>query len=251
MHISKPSIAFRNMFILFIFAVSSLIMEDNVLAQPEIRKIHQTPMTSASVFPKNTKIRIENSQGTITFLRAKNLSKNLENHPKFHALQVAGDPAQIALEFIRAYKNQFSLLDPDNELIISSVNRDELGYKQIQFRQVYLKIPIWGAEIMLQLDAENHVNLMTGHYFKTPVGINTQPNLSQEQVFDIVANHFGIDQACKSCKLQTVIYTPQRKDPRLGFQVSVNISLVEGWEVIVDANTGSILNKISTVYSGT
>jgi Zn-dependent metalloprotease len=251
MHIPAPSIPFRKVFILFIFVAYTLLMGDKALAQPRVGKDYQTPMTSILAFPEDTKIRFKNSQGTITFLHAKNLSKNLEKHPKFHALQATDELAQIALAFVRAYKNQFSLLDPDNELIISSINHDELGYKQIRFRQVYLTIPVWGAEILVQLDSGNHVTLVNGHYLKTPVGIKTQPNLTQKHIFEIVANQFGINQACKNCKLQTVIYTAENKNPRLAFQVSVSISLTEGWEVIVDASTGLILNKISTVYSAT
>lgn len=232
----------------FLFATYILFIDD-VVAQSKNEEIHQNTLASALAFPKGSKLRLGNNQGTINFLHAKNLTKNLEEDIEFRALQDEDEPPKIALAFIRAYKKQFGLLDPKNELILNSVNLDDLGYKQIRFHQIYLNIPVWNAEILVQLDQANHVVLVQGQYVKTPVGINTQPNLREKQIFEIVADQFEIDRTCKNCKLQTVIYAPQDKAPRLAFQVSVTISLVEGWIVTVDADTGSVLNKISTVYS--
>ncbi len=200
--------------------------------------------------PSDAKIRRDASRGTITFLRGSNLSAALEQQSDFRELQLNGQFAEIAIAFLNAHRRLFNLERPSEELIVKSVTTDDLGFKHVRLRQQYAGLPVWGAEIIVQLDRSNHVNRVQGRYIPTPSGVGTAPVLRTEEAMSIVAKHLtNLGSACRGCQAQLVIFVTGDNTPRLAYRVLVTVSLTEGWAIMVDAKSGSILEKLSTVYS--
>ena len=44
-----------------------------------------------------------------------------------------------------------------------------------------------------------------------------------------------------------MIFTAEGKAPRLAYRVLASLSVAEGWEVMVDAQTGEVLQELSTI----
>ncbi len=241
-------ISANTLFLVLIALALMIFITKNAIAQ--VAKPQMTlSLQNLTTLPSDAQIRIHPEDGTISYLRGKNLSSILENDQRFQAIQSLGEPEIIAREFLNAYKTLFGVQNPNDEFVLKSVNHDDLGYKHVRFRQIFFNIPIWKAEILVQLNQANHVSLVQGHYIKTPLGFIARATLDKKQALAIVARELGIGSECSDCKLETIIYAPKGRKPLLAFQVAVAISLIEGWLVVIDAKTGLILKKIPAVYS--
>ena len=47
-----------------------------------------------------------------------------------------------------------------------------------------------------------------------------------------------------------MIFSAAGKAPHLAYRVLASLSVAEGWEVMVDAQTGEVLQKLSTIQNG-
>ena len=187
-------------------------------------------------------------RGTVRFLRGENLSQNLERDPAFRALQAADRFAEIALAFLTAYRTEFRLVQPEDEMAVASVETDNLGFKRVRLQQSFRGIPVWGAELIVQLDRANHVNLVQGRYIPTPVRLRTIPEITGEDALATASVSLDTESGCPGCRSELVIFASDNQPPRLAYRVRVNVSMNEGWDIMVDAVTGAIFDKLSTVY---
>jgi Zn-dependent metalloprotease len=214
-------------------------------ARPAVRPVMNT---SEPALASDATLRRDPERGTVTFLRAANLSAELERDDAFRALQAQDRYAEVALAFLEAYRWTFGLDRPADELQVRSVRTDELGLKHVRFQQVFVRIPIFGAELNVHLDRANHVYLAQGRYLRTPRDVGTMPRLGQDEAGRVVAGQIrGADPDCRGCLIELVIAAPPGNAARLAYRVRVTVSLTEGWEVLADAGTGAILQKRPTV----
>ena len=44
-----------------------------------------------------------------------------------------------------------------------------------------------------------------------------------------------------------MIFAAEGKDPRLAYRVQALLNLAEGWEVMIDARTGEVLQQLSII----
>ena len=202
-------------------------------------------------FPSNSSISFNSQWGTVRFLKSSNLTRDLEHSTEFQTLQATNQYKEIVFKFLNAYRVSFKLTNPLEELVVHSIQADDLGFHQVRLRQMVMGIPVWGAEILVQLDRANHVNLVQGHYYPSPQGLNLHPQLTAEAAQEYVAAHLNLpDSTCPACPTSLVVFfIVEGHSPRLAYSVQTQIGLVEGWNFIVDAETGDILQKISTVFT--
>ena len=204
---------------------------------------------ASTVLPSDAGLRRDPQRGTVRFLRGANLSQDLERDPAFRALQAADRFAEIALAFLTAYATEFRLVQPEDEMVVASVETDDLGFNRVRLQQRFEGIPVWGAELIVQLDRANHVNLVQGRYIPTPERLGTIPEITGEDALAIASTKLADPESgCPGCRSDLVIFASDNQPPRLAYRVRVTISMTEGWVMIVDAVTGAMLDKLSTVY---
>ena len=190
----------------------------------------------------------DEARGTIRLLRAANLSQSLEADPEFSALQAANRFADVALAFVTAHHALFGLERPGDELRVRSVTTDDLGLKHVRLQQGFAGLPVWGAELNVHLDRANHVYLAQGRYVRTPSRLATTPRLGTEEARRYAATAVsGAAPDCRGCRSELVIFVGADEQARLAYRVLVEVSLADAWAVMVDADRGAILDKISTV----
>jgi Zn-dependent metalloprotease len=214
-------------------------------------------MTSAAEFlkmdadlPAGVAIRQDERNGTVIFLKGDNLSVTLEEHKDFQQLQASNQYEVIVLAFLNAHRSVFRVDHPSQELTVKSVTTDDLGLRHIRLQQVYRSIPVWASEINVHLDRANHVYLVQGRYIPTPGGLNVQPALTRERSLQLVAKDLGRSESdCPRCRADLIIFALSDSPPRLAYRVLAQPRLTEGWAYVIDAETGSILDKISTIYT--
>ena len=211
-----------------------------------------SPRLSAAVntFPARTEIRRDPRLGTITFLKAPNLSERLERDTDFAQLQANKQFGDLARAFIHAHRADFRLTQPASELRVQSVKTDNLGLTHVRLQQTFQDVPVWAAELIVHLNADTQVYLVQGRYIPTPHNLSSDPSLTNQAALQRAANHLGKPLAgCLKCQAALVIFAAEGKAPRLAYRVLALLSVVEGWEVMVDAQTGEVLQKLSTIQS--
>ena len=100
----------------------------------------------------------------------------------------------------------------------------------------------------MHLNADTQVYLVQGRYIPTPHNLSPDPELTEQTALQQAADH--LEQpltGCLKCQATLVIVAAEGKAPRLAYCVLALLSVSEGREVMVDAQTGGVLQKLSTV----
>ena len=181
-------------------------------------------------------------------MKAPNLSEHLEHDTDFAQLQTSKQFEGMARAFIHTYRADFRLTDPANELQVHSVKTDDLGLTHVRLQQTFLNVPVWAAELIVHLNADAQVYLVQGRYISTPHHLSTEPGLTQQTALQRAVDHLGQSLAkCLTCQAELVVFAVEGKAPRLAYRVPVLLSLAEGWEMMIDAQTGEVLQKLSII----
>ncbi len=225
-----------------------------VQAQPQrpltipVKPASSQPSASVQPLPARAEIRRDPRLGTITFLKAPNLSEHLEHDPDFAQLQASKQFGDLARAFVHAYRADFRLAQPTNEFRVHSVKTDALGLTHVRLQQTFHDVPVWAAEVVVHLNADTQVYLIQGRYIPTPHNLSTDPELTEQTALQRAVDHLGQPlTGCLKCQADLVIFTTEGKAPRLAYRVLALLNLAEGWEVMIDAWTGEILQQLSTI----
>jgi Zn-dependent metalloprotease len=199
--------------------------------------------------PAGSEIRRDLESDTIRSLKGENLSENLEQNAGFRELQMSGQFDAIALSFLAFYASAFRLDDPQNELVVRSTKSDDLGFTHVKFEQYFRDLSVPGAELIIHLDRANRVYLVNGSYIPTPRSVNMTPAFGQKRARQIAAAQIDARSACSECPCDLVIFAQRGHPPRLAYRVFLALRLTEGWELMLDAQSGALLRKLPTVLS--
>lgn len=218
--------------------------------------LNQTPSGSVNTFmnqslPKDAQIIRDETNDTITFLIGRNLSSAIESEACFRQFQENNDAEAIAKAFINAYREEFRLIDPHSELMAASVVTDDLGLTHVKLRQAFHDIPVSASEVIVHLDRENHVYLVNGRYVPTPQDLNVQPGITPSDAEAAAAKHLGRDPAdCPQCETTLVILPKAGSSPQLAFRMEALIRADEGWIYFIDAHSGLIIERQTSIRFG-
>jgi hypothetical protein len=206
--------------------------------------------TSASLsLPADTIVRTNPRDQGILSLQAEDLAAALVGNREYTKSLAGGQFGEAAIAFITAYRLVFKLIDPSHELSIKIVDKDDIGYKHIRLEQVFSGLPVLGGELIVHFDKGNHLYLVNGRYVPTPAGMNVQPTINSKDAQAVIAKALpNLEANRDGCKTRLVIFDDPANKPHLAYQIIVSPSVAEGWEFIVDAETGAILRQLSTVF---
>lgn len=199
--------------------------------------------------PPDAELRRDDARGTVRLLRAANLSASLEATPEFRALQTGKRWGELALAFVSGHRALFGLESPAEELAPRAAVSDDLGLTHVRFQQRFRGLTVWAAELNVHVDRAGHVYLVQGRYVRTPAGLDLNPGLEAESARRRAAAAIaGAPADCRGCRSELLIFVGSDERARLAHRVLVEVSLIEGWAVMVDAHDGAILDKVSTVF---
>ncbi|MGV8073288.1 MAG: hypothetical protein AB2L11_01810 [Syntrophobacteraceae bacterium] len=188
------------------------------------------------LFPPDAELRINPENGTVQYLKGKNLSRELGGMPS-----KSESPHDMALSFLDLYKTLFKLQQPHDELGCIAVETDDLGLKHVRLQQIYQTIPVWGKELNVHLDQHNSVYLVQGRYIPTPQHVNTEPAISARQAVEIVYNSLGLKREdVSSDAAELVVYVKAPEKALLAYKVFATSCIY-----FVDAVKGGIVDRIT------
>lgn len=200
-----------------------------------------SPRHSAIGFPADAVIRRDEATGAVASVRARNLDAALQQQTTYRILRSKQDYAGMALWFMQQYRKEFLLTEPTAELHVTRVQRDELGFHQVRLAQSFRNLTVRGAEILVHVDADDHVYLVQGKYLPTPQDLPTTPALSREAARERVSSRIPDAEVGAG---QLIVFTPDLRSAQLAYEFEVQHSAIDRRLLIVAADTAETLREI-------
>lgn len=164
------------------------------------------------------------------------------------ARAVSDTPRIVARKFLHQNRALYKLENPDQELTVTREDIDHLGKRHVRLTQTHAGIPLWGYEVVVHLERDNSVYMVNGHTAPTPTGVDVKPVLTANQATQQATRHMKLTRAAKT-STQLVFYAPEGGRPTLAYKVDVVAGLDQSWQYFVDANSGTVLNRISNIHT--
>jgi Zn-dependent metalloprotease len=185
--------------------------------------------------------------GAVSLVQGKNLSNELEITAHYQQLSENGSFGEMAAEFVDFYKIPFQLENPKSELNVTRIQEDDLGFHQVRLAQNYKSVPVMYSEIIMHFDRDDHVYLVQGQYIPTPEKLNLNPAMTLDEVIQGLTDHGDVSPA--NTDFGPVILPLRDGPPKLVYQLKSQVSLTDQSILLVDANTGEVVRKVSTIYT--
>jgi Zn-dependent metalloprotease len=220
-----------------------------------VRSREATPPAAAAVpeppLPAGATLTRDPSNGTVRFLKGQDLSRELDVEPMFTATRNAGDAEGVARTFLAAYAPLFRLDQIDQELVLRRIDLDKNGSTHVRFDQVYRDMPILESQLIVHLDRNRRVVLVSGKYVTTPTHLaNATPKLTADDARTIAAREGALAEgACAACKADLVVFLEKYQAPRLAWRVGVPLDSVGALERTIDAENGALLRSVPVALS--
>lgn len=147
-------------------------------------------------------------------------------------------------KFLNAHRELFRMTDAESELKTRSNETDTLGLRTIRFAQQYRGIPVYGGDLVANLDKEGSLTSVNGDYLPG-ILIDTTPRVSAEEAIAIAQGILGVadDNVHNVLGPELMIY------PKDGvYHLAWCLTLVTSkpfaeWKCFVDAREGKIIEK--------
>lgn len=146
--------------------------------------------------------------------------------------------------FLRDWQPYLRLERPEAELELTRSETDELGRRHFRFDQRYRDLQVWPAELIVHLDPQGHVDLMTGGYVPTPRKIPPAPIVDGETAIAKARAAVAPDDAgADRTSARLLVYAPAGRPARLAWKIDWAPAPDARWRVLVDAVNGQILDR--------
>ena len=168
----------------------------------------------------------------------------------FRANRNAGDAEGVARAFLEAYASVFHLDDPGEELVLRRIDLDKNGSTHVRFDQSFRGMPIPGSQLIVHLDRNRRVVLVSGKYLPTPLDLVVEPKLSADDARAIAEREGGLAEgACAACSADLVVFAEGSQPLRVAWRVGVPLESVGALERTIDAENGALLRSLPVALS--
>ena len=150
---------------------------------------------------------------------------------------------EIALEYLEKNQNKYDLTNPRSELLLVSKQVDNLNTKHIKFNQVIKNIPVWGMELIVHLDKDNTVYLVTGKVLPGLEDFHVIPKIKPASINKSLTNTQWSN--WKQEDVQLVIFNHEDVN-HLAYKLTVSKSFQKQY-IFINAIDGKIIHLISGV----
>ena len=171
------------------------------------------------------------------------------NHGSLEKSQGTGDAGSLktTFAFLNRQQGALGLQNPEAELHVLRKKRDQLGFTQIRFAQQYRGVPVFGSELIAQLNRDGDLISIHGNYARTPTKLTVTPTLTASQASERVRLRFGGMAQIPESRLS--VFSPGAGRARLAWVMTVDVGPFEKYRALVDAHDGTELLVYSLVQS--
>lgn len=199
------------------------------------------PMTN---LPADVAVEFNQTRNTVARIEGGDLLRALPEQ----ARHPADDPARTSVAFVSAFRDVFRLAHAADELKTISVQRDDLGFQHVRLQQMFRGLEVVNCGLLFHFNRAGALYLVTGDYIPTPAVRDIQPKLGREAAIRAAAAALKTEGADWPATLK--IWPAHDGTGILAYEIAASVAPDRAWRVFVDAQTGKILNRVSTVYTG-
>ena len=170
----------------------------------------------------------------------------------------------VSRSFLSVYGKHFGLKNEANELVTAKIKTTKDGRNISRFKQVYNNIPVYGGELVVDVDANNNLRSINGN-IAPAINVSTSPTVSvqhaQMAALDVVAKNYHVfTNTLLASKPELIIFNAPVAGMNGGnesllawkFVVSSVSSAFSAKEpikeqVIIDANNEKIINHFNLI----
>lgn len=200
--------------------------------------------SAANSLPADARVRFDEKRRTIRTVEGKDLLASL---PKIAAMS-RRDPAAASIAFVAQHREVFRLTKPGEELKLDSVQRDDLRFRHVRFAQVFRGLEVANCEMRFHFNRDGALYRITGSYIPTPDLADVQPKLDRAAAVRAAASAVGGDRSA-NWPATLKIWPAQNGAAVLAYEVAATVAADRAWRVFVDADSGKILDRISTIHT--
>lgn len=170
-------------------------------------------------------------------------------------LKSGATPAQKSMNHLKELKSELRLENPQEELQLINSRIDKKGNAHHKYQQHYQGIPVLDAQITTH-ETQGKVQFVNGRWTSTPKGINITPALQSSDAESIVINDLenyevipdNLKRLVHGQQITTKKVIVQDNNAfRLAWHIDIFETISDRWEYTIDAHTGDMINKHSTV----
>ena len=169
--------------------------------------------------------------------------------------------SNLALSVLDNYALELGLKQPSDELSLTRIQTDDLGFNHIRYVQTHDNIPIWGSELIVHTDYTGSItsvngNLQPGSDFEYDFSISDDQALnhmksilSTEGLSLDIPTYYQNWAGLPEPKVEKYIYYSSESGHKAVYELSYHAGMAHRETVLMDANTYEILNRFSQICS--
>ncbi|MCM3666544.1 M4 family metallopeptidase [Mesobacillus subterraneus] len=152
-----------------------------------------------------------------------------------------------ALNYLKNNESKTGIKDPERNLKVKNVEKDELGMTHVRFNQTVNGVNVEGSDIIVHFNKDNEVVSVNGRMNDTidNVDMDTTASISSEAALKTAKTSVNASEELTYEPTAELVVYPFEGKNNTAYKVNVNFMGDEpgNWFVFVDAKTGEVIDQ--------
>jgi bacillolysin len=154
-----------------------------------------------------------------------------------------------ALSYLKKNQDKTGVKDPEKNLKVKNVQKDELGMTHVRFDQSINGVKVEGAEVIVHFNENNEIASVNGRVNQTitDAAVDTTATLSSDTALKKALSAVNAPEELTYEPTSELVVYPFEGENVTAYKVNVNFMGEEpgNWFVFVDAKTGEVVDKVN------
>ncbi|WKN42607.1 M4 family metallopeptidase [Tunicatimonas pelagia] len=175
------------------------------------------------------------------------------------AARIATDFPSAANLYLDEVSELMQISAPNDEFVPKQQWTDVRNNRHLRLQQQYQGIDIYGSEIIVHAN-QRAVQGLNGRYMPTPHLLNTNPSITDTDAIQAALGQLEAVSYLNETQKKLLQYTgPEAKlvilpnwetgTPQLAWQVMARPNMLDYWEIMIDAQSGALIQKTNLTCS--
>ncbi|MBX9976440.1 M4 family metallopeptidase [Cytobacillus firmus] len=156
-----------------------------------------------------------------------------------------------ALTYLKKHQDKTGIKDPDKNLKVKDVQKDDLGMTHVRFNQTINGVAVEGSEVIVHYNENNEVVTVNGRVNQAIAddAVNTAVSLSSDAAIKEALSAVSAPPELTYEPASELVVYPFEGKNHTAYKVNVNFMGDEpgNWFVFVDAKTGNVIDKYNGI----
>ncbi|MBP1948300.1 M4 family metallopeptidase [Virgibacillus litoralis] len=159
--------------------------------------------------------------------------------------------ASNAVNFLKQNEKRIGIKNPEENLKVKDVQKDDLGMTHIRFNQTKSGVPVEGTEVIVHFNEKNEVVAVNGNHNKVVEDnfINTNPSVDTSEALQQAKSSVNAPEKLAYKPTSDLVVYSFEGESNLAYKINVNFlgDKPGNWFVFVDAKSGSVIDKYNAL----